>query len=106
MSKIDNIIEGWKNHFSGDKLAYTTALSRSEQCATCEYAVPSGMVFQLVNDEIKTIEGFKCNLCNCPLSAKLRSLNEKCDIGKWGPIQTSNEKNSTSGSTSAPNSRA
>ena len=33
--------------------------------------------------KLKNTEFYKCNKCNCPLSAKLRATNEKCPLNKW-----------------------
>jgi hypothetical protein len=101
MSKLASIIEGWSNHLTGDTNSSRVAYNRSVHCAVCVHAVKSGEVIaRLVGgDQIKEIQGYKCNLCNCPLSTKLRSLQASCPAQKWGPINkphvtTSSDSNS------------
>jgi len=36
-----------------------------------------------IKDELKEIEGHYCNLCKCPISAKIRSELEMCELKKW-----------------------
>lgn len=90
MSLID-IITGWKNYLTDDDVAKEIAIERSKKCAGCKHAVPSGVIFQSMGDTIKEIQGFKCDLCDCPLSTKLRAPDAKCDAGLW---QTQHNENS------------
>lgn len=76
-----NIINGWKNLFYG--LSTDLAKARANHCTGCNYA-KIGTWEKLINDDdIIEIQGMKCQKCGCPLSAKLRSINEKCPINKW-----------------------
>jgi len=58
------------------------AESRALNCANCEHA-EHGSILEFLEDDVKEIQGMKCNLCECPLSALLRSPNERCKIDKW-----------------------
>jgi hypothetical protein len=82
LGKIKNIYTGWKNYLTDDEIASDLAKERSKHCATCPNAVFEKHLLN-VKDDVKIIEGFICNLCHCPLSAKLRVPEEKCDDGKW-----------------------
>ena len=65
-SKFQRIVDGWKNLIVRDPQIEELALSRAKFCAVCsknKYNV--------------------CTICNCPLPAKTRSPEEKCDRGLW-----------------------
>lgn len=80
--KIANIINGWQNFISKNEVSEKLAKLRASECANCPNA-KKGMLTAFIKDELKEIEGYYCDLCKCPLSAKIRSINEKCDIEKW-----------------------
>jgi hypothetical protein len=82
MSKLSNILNGWENFISKSEVTEKLAKQRAIICNTCESNVKSKLLI-FVKDELKEIEGHKCNECQCPLSAKIRSVNEKCDLNKW-----------------------
>lgn len=82
LGKLKNIFTGWKNYLNGNELASDLAKQRSKYCSKCEHSVFKKHLLT-VKDEVKIIEGFVCDLCHCPLSAKLRVPEEKCDAGKW-----------------------
>jgi len=82
LGKIKNIYTGWKNYLTDDELASELAKERAEHCAVCPHAVFKKHLAN-VKDEVQIIEGYVCDLCHCPLSAKLRVPDEKCDAGKW-----------------------
>lgn len=76
-----NIISGWKNLFYG--LNTELARTRADHCTKCDHA-KVGTWEKLINDDqIIEISGLKCDICKCPLSAKLRSTDEKCPINLW-----------------------
>jgi hypothetical protein len=66
MSKLNNIIEGWKNVIFPNKEVEKIAYERAIICANCD------------KNKLNI-----CSECGCPLVAKLRSINEKCPINKW-----------------------
>lgn len=82
MSKINNILSGWKNFIAKSEVTELAAVERARKCIDCNHAV-KGKLLAFIKDELKEIEGYKCNKCQCPLSAKLRSENEQCPIGLW-----------------------
>lgn len=65
-----------------DKAIEALAHERASVCGKCEHAV-KGMIAVMIEDEIEDIEGLVCGLCNCPLSGKIRSVESKCEDGKW-----------------------
>ena len=82
MSKIENILNGWQNFMSKSEVTEKLAKERAEICLGCDSNIKS-ILLTFVKDDFKEVEGHKCNECQCPLSAKIRSINEKCDLGKW-----------------------
>jgi hypothetical protein len=84
MSKLRNIYTGWKNYLTDNELANELAQERAPFCSECTHAVFKQHLLAMT-DEVKIIEGFVCELCHCPLSAKLRVPEEKCpDVpAKW-----------------------
>lgn len=78
--KLKAIFSGWYNYASGQSTRIE--IERAQICAKCPHAV-HGKLLTIVKDELKEIEGMKCDLCGCPLSAKIRQNEEPCDLGKW-----------------------
>lgn len=73
--KVENVINGWKNVIFKDPIVEELAKNRMVFCEGC-----------IENKTIVKVAGVKhgrCAKCNCPLVAKVRSINEKCPIGKW-----------------------
>lgn len=85
--KISNILDGWKNFISKSEVTEKLASDRALECIGCEHAKFSKSIEIFVKDDFKEIEGYVCMGCDgpikCPLSAKIRSINEQCPIGKW-----------------------
>lgn len=65
-SKFQRIKEGWANLIFENAEVEKIAEKRAHLCASC-----SKNVFEV------------CILCGCPLAAKTRSIDEKCDKGLW-----------------------
>jgi len=80
-TKTISILTGWKNFVSKSEVVESVAQDRAEICAACPHAHQK-MLLAFIKDSLKEIEGYACNQCGCPLSAKLRS-NDKCPINKW-----------------------
>lgn len=81
MAQLSNILDGWKKYLSGE--ATEEEKKRASICAKCPKAV-IGTYEKLMPDySLKEIKGMKCGICDCPLSTKIRSKNEKCPLGKW-----------------------
>lgn len=82
IQKLNSILVGWKNFIFESKEIESMAKGRAMECAKCDNSV-WGLIPAMLDDEIKDIKGLKCNLCECPLSTKLRSAGEVCPLGKW-----------------------
>jgi hypothetical protein len=80
--QISNILNGWQNFLSKSEVSESLAKQRAQICLNCPYN-KEGKVLAFIKDDLKEIESHYCDLCKCPLSAKLRSENEKCDLGLW-----------------------
>lgn len=80
MSNIIYIFKGWTNFLLD--VNSDLARERAEQCKDCDSAV-IGFHNHWLNDEVKEVKGLKCFECGCPLSAKLRTKEEKCPLNKW-----------------------
>ena len=80
--QIYNILDGWKNFISKSEVSEELAKQRAEHCLNC-VELKKGGITAFINDDFKEIEGYYCNNCKCPLSAKLRSKKEKCPLKKW-----------------------
>jgi hypothetical protein len=80
--KIKNILNGWGNFIEKSEVTETVAESRAKICATC-FECKEGKLLALIKDDLKEIEGHYCALCYCPISAKIRSINEQCPLSKW-----------------------
>jgi len=81
-TKIKDILQGWENFIDKKETTETIAKERAKHCSKCINA-KKGMLTVFIKDELKDIQGHYCDLCYCPLSAKLRSINEKCDLNLW-----------------------
>lgn len=82
MINVINILKGWQNFIDKSEVSEEVAKNRAAKCSVCPFAKHSKLL-AFINDDLKEIEGFKCSKCSCPLSAKLRSLNETCPDGRW-----------------------
>jgi hypothetical protein len=82
MGQVDNIISGWYRLIFKDEKIEAIAKSRADICFDCEHKKKKDILVFLNND-FKNVQDYICDLCNCPLSAKIRSLDSKCDLKKW-----------------------
>jgi hypothetical protein len=80
--KIKNVLNGWENFLDKSEVTEDLAKQRAKECVKCPKA-KHGLLTAFINDDLKEIEGHYCDICKCPLSAKLRSENENCPINKW-----------------------
>nr|WP_322625013.1 hypothetical protein [uncultured Flavobacterium sp.] len=78
---MKNILSGWKNFLSQSEVTETTATARAEICVACPN-LRHGTLLAFIKDRLTEIEGTYCNVCKCPLSAKVRS-NDICPENKW-----------------------
>jgi len=79
---VKNILNGWQNFIDKSEVTETLAVQRALNCVDC-VELKKGGLLSFMNDDLKEIQGHYCNICKCPLSAKLRSLNEVCPLNKW-----------------------
>ena len=80
--EITNILNGWQNFLSKSEVTEKLAKQRYLKCSGCEHA-KHGILTAFIKDELTEIQGCYCDLCKCPLSAKIRSEKEVCQINKW-----------------------
>ena len=80
--QISNILNGWQNFIAKSEVSEKLAKERAAECAKCTHA-KNGKLLALIKDDLKEIEGCYCDLCKCPLSAKVRSKNENCEDKLW-----------------------
>lgn len=80
--QISNILNGWKNFISKSEVSEALAKKRAEKCVTCKHA-KQGKLLAFIKDDLKEIESCYCDLCTCPLSAKVRSKYEPCPLKLW-----------------------
>jgi len=78
---LQNILTGWKNYLDKTEVTENLAQQRACLCAACPHA-RQGKLLAFIRDSLTEIEGAYCNLCKCPLSAKVRS-NDTCPKNKW-----------------------
>lgn len=81
--KLANIVAGFGNLAFPNPEVEVIAMKRAEVCAECPNAVPSGIYNVIADNKTKQIQGMKCDMCGCALSAKVRSVNDTCPRGKW-----------------------
>jgi hypothetical protein len=80
--KISNVLNGWQNFILKSEVSEKLAKERAKICADCPN-LKHGKLTAFINDELTEVQGCYCDLCKCPLSAKIRSKNEKCDLNLW-----------------------
>jgi len=76
------ILSGWEAFMNKSEVTEKLAKERAVICSGCEHAVKSKLV-GLMGDDIVEVQGYKCSVCSCPLSAKIRQSIEPCPVGKW-----------------------
>lgn len=82
LSKGQEILEGWAKYkdlmpISIDDMAIVEA--RVQKCIACPNMVEGDLIKLLMKDnQLKEIQGYKCGLCGCPLSTKVRSTTSVC----------------------------
>lgn len=81
---LSNIIDGWRNYMIDDPVTELAATKRATICSQCPNAkFVGGVNTIIVDNKTKEIRGLVCDLCNCPLSLKVRSKMDYCPAGKW-----------------------
>jgi hypothetical protein len=67
MSKVKEIISGWKNYVFPSEEVERIAIHRMETCLDCP----------------KLKDNKRCSLCGCFMPAKVRSIMSTCPLKKW-----------------------
>jgi hypothetical protein len=80
---FSNIVAGFAGLAFPNEKTEVLAKRRAEICAQCPSAVKSGLYNTIVDKRTVQIQGMKCNECGCNLSAKVRSAQDFCPLGKW-----------------------
>jgi hypothetical protein len=80
---FSNIVAGFTGLAFPDEKTEVLAKRRAEICASCPFAVESGLYSVIADNRTKNIQGMKCDKCGCNLSAKVRSVGDYCPVGKW-----------------------
>lgn len=75
LRKARQILEGYARIIIKDAATEEVSEQRMAICNPCPNAK---LIVRVQGVEVK-----KCGLCNCPLAAKTRVKDEKCEIGKW-----------------------
>ena len=88
MGKAKDIFDGWKNYLiDADQTTIDEAKRRSLICSKCSVASRGLHTAILPDFKMKEIQGMYCDErkggCGCPLSPAVRSLNYRCELGKW-----------------------
>lgn len=82
--KLQSIISGYKNYKFPVPSMETLAKERAKICSECVNCKEKAILKVTLPDKrTQEIEGAQCTICKCPLSAKVRSLFEKCPLNKW-----------------------
>lgn len=78
---MKNILTGWQNYLAKSEVTEAVAKHRAVVCTACPH-LRQGKLLAFVKDRLTEIEGTYCDICKCPLSAKVRS-NDICPENKW-----------------------
>lgn len=81
MAKLKNIAKGWAKYLTG--ITNDEEKRRAAICRGCPSAVLGTYEKAMPDFSLIEIQGLKCGECDCPLSTKIRSKNEKCPLNKW-----------------------
>jgi hypothetical protein len=82
MKEFISILNGWHNFIVKSEVTEKLAKQRAVICSSCIHKEKT-ILTAFVKENFKKIKGYKCKFCNCPLSPKIRSLNEKCPKKLW-----------------------
>lgn len=82
MQTFNNIVNGWKNLIDKSEVTEALAERRAAICTLCPH-LKHGKLLTFIKDDLKEMEGHYCDKCKCPISAKIRSEKEKCDLNLW-----------------------
>lgn len=88
IDKVESITEGWKNFVFKNNEVEQVAKERAEICIVCPHR--KEIAIELRNENIGKLA---CDICDCPLSSKLRSMMESCPDGRWEAKKIGKVKN-------------
>lgn len=71
LDKLKNLVDGWTNVFITDEEVETVAEQRMAICQQCPHK-----------------KAIVCGLCDCPLKAKVRAMNDNCPDNRWHKRET------------------
>ena len=78
------IASGWKNYIFKSPAIEELAKTRAKICAECPHLNLKKSFKKILPDKsLGVVEGTGCDICGCPLSAKLRQVLENCPEKKW-----------------------
>lgn len=82
LSKSTEILEGWSAYSGLMKISLSDMKiveQRAKTCSTCPHIQKSDLIkFTMPDKQLIEIQGYKCGLCGCPLSTKVRSTTSQC----------------------------
>lgn len=78
LNKAEEILLGWLSYGGIESIDEKIVQERAKACSKCPFIIESSLSKIILKDEIKEIQGYKCSLCGCPLSTKVRSKKSKC----------------------------
>lgn len=82
--KFKAIYEGYKNYIFPTSTMEELATERTKLCSECPHCIENALLKITMPDKTqKEIQGAQCDICKCPLSAKVRQIFESCPINTW-----------------------
>jgi hypothetical protein len=82
--KLRAIVSAYKNYAFPNEEIEQMAIGRAKICAKCDHANPDHPFKLLLDDNrTKDIKGLGCDICHCPISAKIRQIYTGCPEKKW-----------------------
>ncbi len=81
--KLQRIVEGWGNSVFRNEKVENIAKYRALRCATCDFNkdILDNEIIGILNPLGIKIQA--CTKCYCPINQKTRSMDSKCEIGRW-----------------------
>lgn len=75
INKGHNIIQGYSNLVFKNEEVEKVAKARYDVCLAC----PNKKPLIVINN----VQHYICEICTCPIDAKVRALDEVCPKGNW-----------------------
>ena len=84
MSKLKEIVEGWKNNLTPtqflDQQVIDVSAIRLGICATCDEYSMNKKDYKSMRPDVH------CTNCGCTLAAKTKCLSCECPLNKWNAV--------------------